>query len=297
MKLKRIMLALTLTGLFCITAAQNQLQAQEKSEATIELSYYKKADLTKTAVAIVKARKDKKFVPAKNAQVNFYVSHDKVQQLLKSVNTDNKGKAVIVLPKVLPLNEDLSFTVVAKIENNNLYEDAEEQFHYKDAKITLSLDPRDTAHLATARVTEFDSERKEIPVKGAEVKFYVQRLFGIMPAAEENKIVTDEKGEASFAYPKDIPGDKAGVIIVVARMEDNEQFGNVENKASSSWGTILVTERDPFPRALWEPSAPLPLLLTILIIFGGVWCTYFLILNQLRKIKKDEKITTDNSTL
>jgi len=297
MKLKRIALAITLTGFFCIAAAQDQLQAQEKSEATIELSYYKKADLTKTAVAIVKVRKDKKFVAAKNTRVNFYVMHDKEQQLLKSVNTDNKGKAVIVLQKDLPLNEDLSFTIVAKIENDNLYEDAGEQIHYKDASITLNLDPHDTARLATARVTETGKDGNEIPVKGAEVKFYVQRLFGIMPAAEENTITTDEKGEASFAFPKNIPGDTAGVLTVAARMEDNERFGNVENKAATSWGTVLVIEKDPFPRALWEPSAPLPLVLIILIIFGGVWCTYFLILFQLRKIKKDEQLTTDNSTL
>jgi hypothetical protein len=297
MKLKRIALAITLTGLFCIAAAQDQLQAQEKSEATIELSYYKKADLTRTAVAIVKVRKDKKFVSAKNVRVNFYVMHDKEQQLLKSVNTDYKGKAVIMLQKGLPLNEDLSFTIVAKIENDNMYEDAEEQIHYKDANLSLNLDPHDTARLATARVTEIDKDGKEIPVKGAEVKFYVQRMFGIMPAAEENTITTDEKGEASFAFPKSIPGDTAGVITVAARMEDNERFGNLENKAATYWGTVLAMERDPFPRALWEPSAPLPLLLTILIIFGGVWCTYFLILFQLRKIKKDEKLKTDNSTL
>lgn len=297
MKMKRIALAITLAGFFCIAAAQDQLQAQEKSEATIELSYYKKADLTKTAIAIVKVRKDKKFVPAKNAQVNFYVKHDKEQKLLKSVNTDNKGKAVIVLQKDLPLDEDLTFTIVAKIENDNLYEDAEEQIHYKDANLTLNLDPHDTARLATARVTEIDKDGKEIPVKGAEVKFYVQRLFGIMPAAEENTISTDEKGEASFTFPKNIPGNSTGVVTIAARMEDNERFGNVENKAPTSWGTKLPTERDPFPRALWEPSAPLPLLLTILIIFGGVWCTYFIILLQLRKIKKNEELTTDNSTL
>ncbi len=297
MKLKRIALAIILTGFFCIAAAQNQLHAQEKSEATIELSYYKKADLTRTAIAVVKARKDQKFVPAKNARVNFYVIHDNEQQLLKSVNTDNKGKAVIVLQPDLPLNEDYSFTIVAKIENNSLYEDAEEKIHYKDASLTLNLDPHDTAQLVTARVTEIDKDGKEIPVKGAEVKFYVHRLFGIMPAAEENTITTDEKGEASFAFPKDIPGDTAGVIIVAARMEDNERFGNVENKAPASWGSKLPTERDPFPRALWEPSAPLPLLLTILIIFGGVWCTYVTILLQLRKIKRNEELKTDKSSV
>jgi hypothetical protein len=279
---------------YSIAAAQDQSQAQGKSEATIELSYYKKADMTKTAIAIVKVRKDKKFVPAKNARVNFYVMDDKEQRLIKSANTDNKGQAIIVLQKDLPLDEDLSFTIVAKIENDNLYENAEEQIHYKDAYLTLNLNPHDTDRLVTAIITETGKDGKEIPVKGAEVKFYVQRLFGIMPASEDNTISTDEKGEASFAFPKIIPGDAAGFISVAARMEDNERFGNVENKAATSWGTVLAIERDPFPRALWEPSAPLPLLITILTIFGGVWCTYFIILFQLRKIKKDEEITINN---
>ncbi len=297
MKMKRIAIALTITGLLCIAYAQEPAQAQGKSETTIELSYYKKADMTRTAVAIVKVRKDQKFVPAKNTLVNFYVIHDKVQQLLKSALTDKKGKAVIVLQPDLPLNEDHSFTIAAKIENNNLYEDAEEQMHYKDASLILKLDSHDTARLVTARVTEPGIDGKEIPVKGAELKFYVERLFGLMPAAEENAITTDEKGEASFTYPKNIPGDTGGHITVAARLEDNEKFGNVESRSPTSWGTVLVIEKDPFPRALWEPSAPLPLLLTILIIFGGVWCTYITILLQLRKIKKNEELKTDKSEL
>ena len=169
--------------------------------------------------------------------------HDKEQKLLKSANTDNKGQAIIVLQKDLPLDDSLYFTIVAKIENDNLYEDAEEKMHYKDANLTLNLNPHDTARLVTAKVTEIGKDGKEIPVKGAEVKFYVQRLFGIMPAAEDNTISTDEKGEASFAFPKNIPGDTAGVITVAARMEDNEQFGNVENKAATSWGTVLAIEK------------------------------------------------------
>ena len=65
--IKRVALAISITGLFCnIIVAQDQSQAQGKSEATIELSYYKKADMSKTAVATVKIKKDKKFLPAKN---------------------------------------------------------------------------------------------------------------------------------------------------------------------------------------------------------------------------------------
>jgi hypothetical protein len=294
--IKRIALAITIAGLFCgITNAQAQSQAQGKSEAAIELSCYKKADMSKTAVAVITAKnKDGKFVPAKNTRVNFYVMHDKEQQLLKSVNTDNKGQAFILLQKDLPLDDSLYFTIVAKIENDNLYEDVREQMHYKDANLTLNQNPHDTARLATAKVTEIGKDGKEIPVKGAEVKFYVQRLFGIMPAAEDNTISTDEKGEASFSFPKNIPGDTAGVITIAARMEDNEQFGNVENKASASWGTRLVVDKNPFPRALWEPSAPLPLIITISTLFGGVWFIYFFIFYQMRKISKEKQINTVN---
>src|SRR5665647_2520573 len=294
--LKRTSLAITITGLFCgITTAQDQSQVQGKSEAAIELSCYKKADMSKIAVAVITAKnKDGKFVPAKNARVNFYVMHDKEQQFLKSANTDNKGQAVIVLQKDLPLNDDYSFTIVAKIENNNLYGDAEEQVHYKDANLTLNLNPHDTARLVIANVTETGKAGEEIPVKGAEIKFYVQRLFGIMPALEDNTFSTDEKGEVSFAFPKNIPGDTAGVITILARMDDNEQFGNVENKATESWGTALAVEKDPFPRALWEPYAPLPLVITISTLFGMVWFIYFFIFYQLRKISKEKQLSTVN---
>lgn len=290
--LKSICLSIILSIFFCNIFAQEKTETTEKSEATIELSYRKKADQSKTANAIVKARNEKgKFVSAKNVQINFYFKDGIEERLIQSVNTNNKGEAVITLQKGLPLDTGNAFTIIAKIENDKLYEDAEETIYYKDVNFSLKLNPNDTSRLATVIVTEVNKEGKEIPVKDVEVKFYVQRLFGFVPASEENAISTNENGEASFAYPKGIPGDTAGAITVVARIEDNEKFGSVENNAVTLWGTILEVEKDPFPRALWEPNAPLPLILTILILFGGVWCTYFFIFFQLLKIKKD----TNNS--
>jgi hypothetical protein len=290
-KIKRTVHAVVLAGLlFSLGASIDSIQGQDKSEATIELSYYKKADMTKTAVVSVKVRKDGKFVPAKNERVNFYAMNGKEQQFIKSATTSNKGQAIIELPKDLPLDEEGYFTVVARFENNTLYENAEEQVHYQDANLTINLDPRDTARIVTAKVTETGKDGKEMPVKDAEVKFYVQRLFGLMPVAEDNAISTDEKGEATFAYPKNIPGDSAGGVHVAVKMEDNKRFGNVETKSATLWGTRLAIEKDPFPRAMWEPYAPLPLVLTISSIFGGVWFTYVIILLQLRKIKRDEDI-------
>ena len=294
--LKRTSLAISITGLFCgITTAQDQSQAMGKSEATIELSYYKKADMSKTAVALITAKnKDGKFVPVKNARVSFYMQNNNEQQFLKNVYTDNKGQALIELRKEMPLDTGSAFIIVAKIENDSLYENAEEKIRYKEANINIKLNPQDTSRTATAVVTQIDNDGKEIPVKGADLKFYVQRLFGMMPAAEDNTISTDEKGEAAFAFPKNIPGDTAGLITISARMEDNAQYGNVENKANASWGNRLLVDKDPFPRALWEPYAPLPLIITISTLFGGVWFIYFFIFYQLRKISKEKKLNTVN---
>lgn len=267
-------LAIAITGLFSVNVTA-QDQTHGKSEATIELSYYKKADMTKSALAVVKAKNDEeKFVSAKNVKVNFYVINNKEQQLIKTVSTDNKGHAIIFLQNDLPLDDSFYFTIVAKIENNNLYEDVEEKLHYKEANLALNPDLHDSTRLLTAMVTETGKDGKKIPVKDAELKFYVHRLFGIMPAAEEYIISTDEKGQASFAFPQNIPGDTAGLITVMARMEDNQQFGNVENKVNASWGIALVKEKDPFPRALWEPYAPGPLIITVSTLFGGGYGAY-----------------------
>jgi hypothetical protein len=294
--IKKIILVSIITTMSCsVVNSQDQSKATGKNEAAIDLSYYKKADLTKTVMALITAKNNEgKFVPAKNVKVTFYSIHNKEQQLLETANTNNKGQAIIVLKKELPLDDSLYFTIMAKIENDSLYENAQEQIHYKDAALTLSLAPRDTARLLTAIVTEISKTGKEVPAKDAEVKFYVQRLFGIMPASEDNTISTDEKGQAAFAFPKNIPGDTAGIITLIARIEDNKQFGNVENKATEPWGTALVMDKDPFPRALWEPYAPMPLVITISTLFGGVWFVYFIIFYQLRKIKKEKQLSTDN---
>jgi len=264
--------------------------AQGKSEATIEFSYLKKADMSKSASAIVKAKnKEEKFVSAKNVLVNFYVLNKTGLQLIKSVKTDYKGVAVISLQNDLPLDDSLYFTIVAKIENDSLYEDVEEKVHLKDAALTINLDLKDTARLITSILTEKGKDGNEKPVRDAELKIYVQRMFGDMPATDENKITTDENGEAIFTFPKNIKGDTTGQITVVAKLENNEQFGNVETKANASWGIILEKEKDPFPRALWEPYAPIPLVITISTLFGGVWCVYFYIFYQMYKINNAKK--------
>jgi hypothetical protein len=166
----------------------------------------------------------------------------------------------------------------------------EEKIEFKEANLMLKFNPADSAHEVTAMVTETGSDGKEIPVAETEVSFFVQRLFGTMPANEEYVVSTDKDGEAVFSYPGDIKGGRTGKITMVAKILDNKLFGTVETKSDAPWGIVVPVETNPFPRALIMPKAPFQLIITLVLIFGGIWTTYFFIFYQLKKINEETRI-------
>ncbi|MEI8073616.1 MAG: hypothetical protein WCH78_02615 [Bacteroidota bacterium] len=280
---------LTVTLFINILNAQDSVVAPiEKRAITMQLAFYKKADSTKIIIATVKGKSlTNKFLPLKSMKVNFYVQNKKDQSLLNSALTDATGKVTISVPKVLPLDDNLSFTIFGKVENDSVYQNAEEHVHFKDVNLSLLLLPKDSTQTVRATVTEIDKNGSIIPVKGKEIKFYVKRLFGMMPAGEDYSETTDETGVATFSYPKDIKGDEAGSIMLIGKIQDDELYGNIESRAVAPWGIVLAVDKNPFPRALWEPQAPFPLIITILVLFGIVWSFYFYIVYQLRQISKE----------
>lgn len=285
-----IFLLMILIGFPGVTSiALDNTTTPDKLEAIIQASYKKEGNHKTASVKVTAKRKDGKVILPANLLINFYVPDQKEQKFLNKAITDEKGYASIELPENLPLDETRFFTITAKIENDRVYQNAEDKIHCKEVNLSLRFNPADTSRLVTAKVTEKDGAGKEIPVKAVEIKFYVQRLFGTLPAKEDHAVTTDENGEASFNYPDDIAGDFSGNIILICQIEDNDQYGNVEFKTNAKWGIPLIVEKDPFPRALWEPTAPLQLILTFSFLFSGIWFIYFFIFTQLFKIKKETK--------
>ncbi len=281
-KILNRILAFTLAFSFVLTAHA------QKSESSITLSFIKKADNSKIVSALVMGKKEGgKFQPAQNANINFYYEKDKELVLITKSMTDGHGNAKISLPKEMAVDAEQFFTVTAKVENDKVLEDAEEHIRLKDVVLTVKLNPQDTSRTATAKVTEATTDGSEKPVKDVAINFYVKRLFGIMPAAEEHSVTTGENGEAVFSYPKGIPGDTAGNITVVAMIEDNETYGSVESKTPCTWGKIVPLDPNPFPRATWSAHAPWGMIITLGLLYGGVWFCYFFMFFQLRKIKKE----------
>jgi len=129
-------------------------------------------------------------------------------------------------------------------------------------------------------------ENKLQPVAGAEAKLFAKRYFGNLLIDEARN--TDAQGKALFNFPKDLPGDSAGFVQLVAKLSDEAAFG--EAKADTTLAIGVPTYRPPLneQRAMWNvvQKTPIWLLLAYTFTVLAVWGFIFYVLMQIRAIYK-----------
>jgi len=96
-----------------------------------------------------------------------------------------------------------------------------------------------------------------------------------------------------------MPGDEKGNLVLVARVEDNDVYGNLVVEKPVSWGVKAKVEQNFWHRSLWSTGgrAPIWLLTIAFAIIIGVWGTLIYLLRQLLKMRKigkayQQKLTT-----
>lgn len=159
------------------------------------------------------------------------------------------------------------------------------------AKITLDFVVVDSINQVKATVTNQDANGKDTAVKAADVHFFIKKSFGLLPIGDA-AVTTDDNGEALAEFPMDIPGDQSGNVTVIAKIEDNEQIGNIEASKAINWAVPTSGDHADPKRALWASAdnAPIPLVVTVTSIVALVWGTIFYIMFQLAAIKKAGKL-------
>jgi hypothetical protein len=145
-----------------------------------------------------------------------------------------------------------------------------------DAQIELTFQVQDSVKQAKAVIT-----KNHTPLKGVDVVFAVKKSFGSLPLGDA--VTTDEKGEAVADFPTDIPGDESGNLTVTAKVEENDQTGELLATKSTNWGVPTTVKDTVDRRALWATAdnAPIPLVITVVSLVALVWGTIFYMLYQL----------------
>lgn len=127
------------------------------------------------------------------------------------------------------------------------------------------------------------------PASKATLLIFVKRYFGNLSIGETR---TNDKGYAVFQIPDSIPGDKDGMLAIIARLSEASGYGEAEKtmelKAGSPSQWVSLTD----PRAMWNvrAKAPVWLILSYSLTLIGVLATLVFILLQIRKIHSLGKI-------
>jgi hypothetical protein len=154
-------------------------------------------------------------------------------------------------------------------------------------KARISIDTADDRNIK-AVVTQLKN-KEWVPVKGVDVKVGIKRFDSYLPIGDDPSYTTDSLGTITAEFKKaKMPGDEKGNIIVVARIEDNDQFGNITAEKQVPWGEHYVYTTTYGERTLWSTRLRTPIWLLVLAysIVISVWGTLVYLIALLIKIKK-----------
>ncbi len=241
------------------------LYGQEKHRAYLKLNYLKDFKNNKNLIVELKTRIDGKFRQVENATINFYKVSESTK-LLGSLKTNKNGIANFVLENNKE-NDTLGVAAfMAEYEGCDTLKSKESEVEVKDLDLKIELKVIDSVKTIIANASAME-EGVEKPISEIEISFFVQRLYSLLPLGKSEL----EDGKCSIEFPDDLPGDPEGNVTIYAKIIDNDEYGNVEQRANINWGipvTLVPDTYNPFLGGKYISFIFISIILTILVVFG-----------------------------
>ncbi len=259
----------------------------EKSKLSLGLGYHNENNLIQYLKANTKAKIEGRFAPLSGIRVSFYIGSEGPANLLGTATTDDKGQGILYIPPNAKVEWDKSpkQSFLAVADSSPLYDAVTASIDLIKARIKLDT-TNDRKVMAT--LTE-QKGSAWIPAKGVDLKIAVKRLGGDLNINENPLFTTDSQGVVTTDFKLlNLPGDSLGNLTLVARIEDNDSYGNIITERSVPWGTPTVyvsgfNERSLFARRGRSPAWLEWIAYGIII---AVWSVLFYLFFQIRKLKK-----------
>lgn len=170
-------------------------------------------------------------------------------------------------------------------EGNQKFEAAEEELTFKRGRIEITPVKEDSVYSVQLKLVDI-STGTETVIPETDLVVMIKRMFKPMKIGEGK---TDETGLASIEVPGNLPGDEKGNITILARLDENEEYGNIEAEVTQQWGIAVSNLNIKQPRALWSAHPPIWMLVTFIILMTTVWGHYFFIIYELFRLKKEHE--------
>ena len=155
------------------------------------------------------------------------------------------------------------------------------------AIIRLKFSEEESTKYITAQLNDFMNDSIEEPLEEIDLYFYVERTFSLLPIGDIFN-TTDENGEVKIEFPFDLPGDSAGNVKVIVKLEDADEYSDTETSEIISWGVPTNIDAQKEKRSLWSAgaNAPISLMLLTNILIAVAWGIIFYIVYKIYQISK-----------
>lgn len=282
-----IMLFLLLGAAFIKTNAQDSAAARPP---ILSVRYFLPENKVPYIEVNTKRKIGKKFEPVNGIHVNIYLGEAAADNLLGKVVTGTEGTGTVAIPATLRSKWDSldEFKIVAVSDSASGIGSLSGDATIKKAILVIDTTSADGVRTVTAQLKE-KKGNEWVAVKEIEMKLGIKRMLGNLTVGDADSYTSDSTGIASAEFKRDsMPGDEKGNLFLVARVEDNDTFGNLVVEKLVPWGKTTKAESNFWRRTLWSTGNRVPvwLLFIALSIIIGVWTVIIYLVRQVIKIKK-----------
>lgn len=288
--MKKLNRYLLFTLLTFVSAGTLSLAQEAKPRLLVDIAYYAVNNQYPYVTVYTKSKVEKKFFPAAEVTVKIYLGEETDANLLGTVTTNKFGQAGLVFPPALKALWDTvsQFKLIATTVAGKQYASASNEALYTKAKITIDTSAgTDGGRALVAKITAKQGN-EWVPVKDVETKIIIKRSVGNLSVGDKETYSTDSSGTATADFTKTaMPGDAEGNIVIVAKTEDNDLYGNISIEKKLKWGAPLMAVNNFDRRTLFatRDKAPLWLLLLAGSIVISVWSVIIYLIRQIWKIR------------
>jgi len=273
--------------IFLLSGSHAFAQTAEKGNLSIAISYFVDNNKIPSVKVAVKTKVDGRFKFVGGIPLTLFLDKDSAGTAIGKVVTNDKGVASILIPPAVKKewNTSVKHTFLAKFGGSKKYDTTSATQTVARAKILI-----DTASGRSIVATVMEmKDTTWTPVKGVDVIVGIRREGGDLLVNETPTFSTDSTGKISAEFKRDsIPGDARGNITLVAKIVDNDNYGNLSIEKRVQWGRKFTMVSNFNERTLFatRSKAPIWLLLMASSIIIAVWVTLVMLVLNILKIRK-----------
>jgi hypothetical protein len=287
------LLLLLLAPFAAFTQEEEKKEEEGKPELSLQVRFHTIDNKLPYLLFTSKIRKDNALQVVERAKVKVYFMEETEESLIGEVTTDDKGLGKLVLPpSIKPVwDSNTLYTFYAVASETKDYAETRVEKEVTRARLELDTTQTEEGKRAVAvKVLQYDGT-DWVPAADVEVKVTVKRSAAYLPVGEEETYTTDSTGMVLAEFTKDsLPtADKKGNIILAARIEDNDLFGDLILEKAVPWGVYRKVPEGLTKRSLWATAdkAPYWLLFMAISIIATVWGVIFYLVYVFIRIRKE----------